>query len=96
MRSATNRALRRATLSGEQSSLAAISMSCIPSAAYKIIRARCTVRNGNVTVLARRSSSARSNSVSSITWVLVLGTTHNSARSSLSLPIVRRICGRVY
>jgi hypothetical protein len=70
-------------------------MSCIPSAAYKIIRARCTVRNGNVTVLARRSSSARSSPESSTTYVLVLGTTHNSARPPLSLPIVRRTCGHV-
>jgi hypothetical protein len=95
MRSATNRALRRATLSGEQSSLAAISMSCIPSAAYKIIRARCTVRNGNVTVDARRKSSTRSPVLSSIGIMLGLGTTHNSARLPLSLPILRRTCGRV-
>jgi hypothetical protein len=39
--------LRRAMLSGEQSSRAAISMSCIPSAAYNIILARCTVPNGS-------------------------------------------------
>jgi hypothetical protein len=70
-------------------------MSCIPSAAYKIIRARCTIRNDNVTVLARRSSSARSSAVSSITWVLVRGTTHNSALPPLSLPIVRTTFGRV-
>jgi hypothetical protein len=70
-------------------------MSCIPSAAYKIIRARCTIRNGNVTVDARRSNSARSCAVSSIGIVLGLGTTHNSARQPLSLPIVRRTCGRV-
>jgi hypothetical protein len=71
-------------------------MSAIPSAAYKIIRARCTTRNGNVTVLARRSSSARSWAESAITYVLVLGTTHNSPRPSQSLPIVRKICGRVH
>lgn len=29
-------------------------MSCIPSAAYRIILARCTVRNGKVTVPAPR------------------------------------------
>ena len=28
--------------------------------------------------------------------VLILGTTHKTARRPLSLPIVRRICGRVY
>jgi hypothetical protein len=71
-------------------------MSCIPSAAYKIILALCTVRNGSVTVQARRSSSARSCSESSITCWLVRGTTHNSARPPLSLPIVRKTCGRVY
>jgi hypothetical protein len=69
-------------------------MSCIPSAAYKIIRARCTVRNGNVTVDARLSNSARSCAVSSIGIVLGLGTTHNSARHALSLPIARKTCGR--
>ncbi len=47
-------------------------MSCIPSAAYRIIRARCTVRNGNVTVDARLSSSERSSAVSSIGIVLGL------------------------
>ena len=47
-------------------------MSCGPSAAYNIIRARCTVRNGNVTVLARLSSSERSSAVSSIGIVLGL------------------------
>lgn len=83
-------------LSAEQSSRAAISMSCIPSAAYKIILARCTVRNANVTVPARRSSSERSSTESSITYVLVLGTRHNSARSTRSLPIARKICGRVH
>jgi len=71
-------------------------MSCIPSAAYKIIRARCTIRNGNVTVLARRASSARSRTESSITYVLALGTTHNSPRPPRTLPIVRRISGRVH
>jgi hypothetical protein len=86
-----NRALRRDTLSTEQSNLAAISMSCTPSAAYKIILARCTVRNGNVTVPARRSSTTRSSAESSTTYVLVLGTTHNSARPALSLPILRRM-----
>ena len=65
-------------------------MSCIPSAAYRIILARCTVRNGSVTVFARRSSSARSSPESSITCWLALGTTHNSAHPPLSLPIVRR------
>jgi excisionase family DNA binding protein len=75
-----NRALRRETLSTEQSNRAAISMSCTSSAAYRIILARCTVRNGNVTVDALRSSSSRSSPVSSITYVLILGTTHNSAR----------------
>ena len=95
MRSAKNRALRRATLSAEQSSLAAISMSCIPSAAYKIIRARCTVRNGNVTVPALRSSSTHSSIVSSIGIMLRLGTTHNSAPADRSLQIARRTCGRV-
>jgi len=70
-------------------------MSCIPSAAYKIIRARCTVRKGNVTVEERRSNSTRSFIVSSIGIVLGLGTTHNSARALLSLPKVRRTCGRV-
>jgi hypothetical protein len=96
MRSARNRDLRRATLSAEQSSLAAISMSCIPSAAYKIIRARCTVRNGNVTVDARRSSSTRSSVVSSIGIVLGLGTTHSSVPAGRSLQIARITCGRVY
>ena len=95
MRAAKNRALRRATLSGEQSNRAAISMSCIPSAAYKIIRARCTVRNANVTVAARRSSSMRSSAVSSIGIVLGLGTTHNSAPANQTLQIARKTCGRV-
>jgi len=71
-------------------------MSCNPSAAYKTILARCTVRNGNVIVLDRRSSSTRSSTESSITYVLVLGTTHNSPRPRLSLPIVRRTSGRVH
>jgi hypothetical protein len=31
-----------------------MSMSCIPSAAYSTIRARCTTRHGSVTVAARR------------------------------------------
>jgi hypothetical protein len=52
--SVQNRDLRRAALSGEQSSRAAISMFWDPSAAYKIMRARCTVRNDKVTVVARR------------------------------------------
>ncbi len=54
-------------------------MSCIPSAAYRIILARCTTRNGIVTMLARRSSSARSSPESSITYWLTRGTTHHFA-----------------
>jgi len=61
-------------------------MSCIPSAAYKIIRARCTIRNDSVTMPARRSSSARSRAESSITWVLVRGTTHNFAPPTVIPP----------
>ena len=43
-----------------------MSMSCIPSAAYSTILARCTSRQVKVGVFARRSSSARSSCVSSI------------------------------